>query len=82
MARKEEIAGLIADLIVEATDVDRSAVTPRSRFADFGLDSVEAMALVAQVEERYGVSVDEDELARIATLRELVRAVERLLKAR
>ena len=52
-----------------------------SRFADFGLDSVDVMPLITRLEERYGLTIPEDDLAKIATLRELARYVEKRLKA-
>jgi acyl carrier protein len=81
MTDAAEVMGVITDLIVEVAQVDRAAITPRSRFSDFGLDSVDVMPVITRIEERYGLTIDEADLAKLNTLRELARYVERRLKS-
>lgn len=77
-----DVLSVITDTIVELAQVDRAAVTPGSRFADFGLDSVDVMPLVTRLEERYGLELPDEDLARLGTVHDLARYVERRLKAR
>ncbi|MCA8921239.1 MAG: acyl carrier protein [Planctomycetes bacterium] len=80
MVTASEVVETITALLVEVGEVDPATITPRSQLADLGLDSVEVMEVVSQVEDRYDVTLSEDQLGRVSTVRELARCVERLLK--
>jgi acyl carrier protein len=75
-----EVMEVITDLVVDVAKVDRAAVNPRSRFVDFGLDSVDVMPVITRLEERYGLELPEEDLVKLQTLRELARYIEKKLK--
>lgn len=81
MAEASDVMEVITDLIVEMAQVERAKVTASSRFGDFGLDSVDVFPVINRLEERYGISIPEEDLPRLDTLRALARYVERQLKS-
>ena len=66
----------LCDRIASMTGVDRARVQPASRFIDFGINSVQAMDLVIEVEQRFAVTVDDRDLADLRTLADLAAYVE------
>ncbi len=42
---------------------------------DLGADSADILNLIVAVEDRFGISIDEEDLARLATVDELARLV-------
>lgn len=55
---------------VEVLSVEASAVTPEARFAeDLDADSLDLVELVMALEEEFDVSVDEEELEGVETVK-------------
>ncbi len=64
----------IVDMLVEKLDCDPADITPETRFADLGIDSLDVTELVMNVEEEFGVSLDMD--ASLTTVAQLVEKIE------
>jgi acyl carrier protein len=60
------------DLIAEETQVDRAALNRNAELADLGIASLDVMSILFEVEERFGVHVEDDQLADCRTLGELM----------
>ncbi len=54
-------------------------ITPSHRLSDIGVDSVSALEMAASVEEQLDVRLPDDQLARISSLEELVKLIQRTL---
>lgn len=67
----------ITDAVVRLTGIERERVTPSSRFIDFGIDSARAMEVVVELEEAYGVAIDDDDLAELQSLQDVAEYVAR-----
>jgi acyl carrier protein len=62
---REELRALIAEVI----DVDVAEVTDDAHFAeDLEIDSLTALEVTVQIEQKYGVKVDESEVGKITSL--------------
>ena len=62
---------------VEVLAVDASAVTPEASFADdLDADSLDLVELVMALEEEFDITVEEEELADVATVGDAVTLVE------
>ena len=60
-------------------EADREDVCLDSRIEDLALDSLAMFEIVFELEECFGVELDEQELAAMKTLRDLVESVEKKL---
>lgn len=71
----EKIAALIAD----RTDCAVEDVKPESTFADLGIDSLDSVELLMEMEEELNVSLELEE--KVETVGELVKFIESKLNA-
>lgn len=61
----------LRELTVDILDLRDEQVVPEARFADdLGADSLDLVELVEALEEAFGVRIDDEELADIATVGE------------
>ena len=58
----------LADAIAGALSVRRDRVRPEARLDALIRDSIDAIELVAVLEERFGIEIDPSDLARIETV--------------
>ena len=65
----------IAEIIVEIGELDEpSLLTDEANlFTDLGLDSMQAMEIVLELERQFDIAVDEEELGQIKTLADAVK---------
>ncbi len=76
MKLKEELRELIGE-IAEKDDVPEDVP-----FKDLGIDSMMGVEIVAAIERKYQVKVDDTELAEVTTLRSSLELVQRKLASR
>ena len=65
----------IAELIAERNDCDVSEITAESRFQDLGIDSLDTVELLMNLEDKIGFEVELDE--KVETVGELVAFIEK-----
>lgn len=69
----------IKELIVNYVEVNPEEITLESRFIDdLGLNSYDFMCLLGDVEDTFGISVDEAEIVNIRTVGEAIAYFESL----
>ncbi len=67
----------IKKLIVDTLSCDEEQVTMEaSLMDDLGADSLDAVELGMAIEETFGVSIADEELAKVKTVKDLVECVE------
>ena len=64
----------IAELIADRNDCDISAITPESRFEDLGIDSLDTVEMLMDLEDRIGFEVELDQ--KVETVGELAAFIE------
>ena len=64
----------IAELVAERVEKDVSEITMDSKFQDLGIDSLETVEMVMELEEVLGVELELEE--KVSTIGELVAFVE------
>lgn len=70
-ATENPIYQRLRSLTVDVLDLRDDQVAPEARFADdLGADSLDLVELVEALEEEFGVRIDDEELADIATVGE------------
>ena len=70
-----DIYAMITNLLAEHTGRDASGFTPETTFESLGIDSLETVEMVMELEEELDVELELDE--KVATIGELVAFVEK-----
>lgn len=68
----------IAELIAEHNDCDVSEVTMESTFKDLGIDSLDTVEMLINLEDKIGVEIELDE--KVDTVGDLVKFVEKKME--
>ncbi|MFZ9669340.1 MAG: acyl carrier protein [Solirubrobacterales bacterium] len=77
---RSEVIDLVRSHLAEELDLDPARINEDSRFReDFDADSLDLYELVMELEDRYGISVSEQEAGEIVTVKDAVDFV--LVKA-
>lgn len=77
MAKEATLTQVIA-LLADASALDPKEVKPDGQLRGYGIDSARVIDLVVGIEETFGVTIDERELANLSTVRDLADLIERL----
>jgi acyl carrier protein len=73
---RDEVFDLVRGHLVEELEVDPAAITEQTRFKqDLDADSLDLYELVMELEDNYGISVSEEQAARIETVGDAVAFV-------
>ena len=71
----------IKDIMEEELGKDRNEVTLESDIIkDLGLDSLDIVTLIMAVEDEYGFTADDDEIAALKTVGDVVNYIEKRIK--
>ena len=65
----------IAELIAERNECDVAEITRESKFADLGIDSLDTVEMLMNLEDKIGIEVELEE--KVETVGELVDYIER-----
>lgn len=76
---QDPIATRVIELVAESARVSPEQVTPESTFEELGLDSLNAMAMIADVEDEYGISIANEEALAMRRVGDAVDCTRRLL---
>ncbi len=68
VSAKGAIFTRIAELVSTLTELPLEKITPESTFQKLGLDSLDALALINDLEEEYGVRIPNQEVLKIRTV--------------
>jgi acyl carrier protein len=73
---REEIFALVRDHLAEELEVDPGRIGEQTRFKeDLDADSLDLYELVMELEDRYGITISEQQAARIETVGQAVEFV-------
>ena len=80
MARTEaEIIAGLAEIVEEVTGVEPSEVTPEKSFVDdLDIDSLSMVEIAVQTEDRYGVEIPDEDLAKLRTVQDAVDYIQKI----
>jgi acyl carrier protein len=62
----------LLDIIATEAIVDRATLKRESPLADLGIQSLDVVSVLFEIEERWGVTIDEEDLPRMANLGEVL----------
>ena len=79
--RESEIERKLKGIIVEQLQVDESKVLPNANFKlDLGADDLDVVELVMQVEEAFNLEISDEDMKKLATVKDMVSYVEQHTK--
>lgn len=64
----------IAELIAERTDCDAALIKPESKFSDLGIDSLDTVEVLMELEDRLGKEVELNQ--KVETVQDLINVIE------
>ncbi len=80
MARTEaEIIAGLAEIVEEVTGIEPSEVTAEKSFVDdLDIDSLSMVEIAVQTEDRYGVEIPDEDLAKLRTVQDAVDYIQKI----
>jgi acyl carrier protein len=72
----EDVRAQIMAIVADVADVPLERVTPEAQLAELDIDSLRGLRIVAAVEKRWGIVVNEDAIGRIRSMRDIFALVE------
>ena len=69
---KQEVMAIVADI----AEVEIDEVSPDSQLEDLGIDSLGGLRIVAAVEKKYGLVIEEQAISKIRTMPDIFVLVE------
>ena len=73
----ETCAAAVRREVAEAAGVDPAAVGLDDRFEDLGLDSLDALGMISNLEDEFEVEVPDEDLRELETVRDAVTVLRR-----
>ena len=65
------------ELVADVAELEPHDVTPDARLEDLGIDSLGGLRIVAAVEKKYRIVIDEDSIGKIRTMTDVLNLVRR-----
>lgn len=78
---RTELFGMFQRMAGEIAEKDFANVTEDSKIQELGLDSLNTLELIGEMERELGVQIPDEQLVGIQTVRQLLELVERRLPA-
>ena len=76
MTPRDETRAQLIEIVAEIADVPVEKVSPDAVLADLDIDSLRGLRIVAAVERRWGIVVNEDAIGRIRSMGDIFALVE------
>ncbi len=75
-----EVNQKVKEIIMERLGVSEEKITPEASFInDLGADSLDTVELMMELEEAFGVSIEDEEAEKIQTVKDAVAYLEKKL---
>lgn len=80
MKNREEILGMLSDVMVELFETDPAEITAdASLYDDLDIDSIDAVDMVIRLREITGKKVDPEDFKSVRTVNDVVDAIEKMM---
>ncbi|XP_009629425.1 acyl carrier protein 1, chloroplastic-like [Nicotiana tomentosiformis] len=76
-----ETLDIVQSTIAKQLSIDESTVTPQTKFADLGADSLDTVEIMMALEEKFEVSIGEEGAQNIATVQDAADLIEKVKAA-
>ncbi|HEY8150072.1 MAG TPA: acyl carrier protein [Vicinamibacteria bacterium] len=71
----EELTKIIRKMVTDIAELEESTLSDGQRFAEMGLDSLQALELLVSIERRFGCEIPQDELRHFTDVTSVVQTV-------
>jgi len=78
----DEIFNRVQAVLVKHQQISPEDVTVNSTFDELGIDSLDRINLLFAVEEEFGISIENEDVKNVHSVREICQGVEKVLVAR
>ncbi|KAH7547036.1 acyl carrier protein 1, chloroplastic [Ziziphus jujuba] len=78
---EQETLKTVQTTIAKQLSIDESTVTPTTKFADLGADSLDTVEIMMALEEKFGVSIGEEGAENISTVQDAADLIEKVKAA-
>lgn len=78
---KEEIFTKVANIISSNNHIPKETITLDSTFEDLGMDSLDGLTLINDLENEYNITLTNEEVVEIKTVRQAVDTLSRAINA-
>jgi len=79
----QDLENEVKSIIAEVTEQDINRITPDAKFfEDLGMDSMMALEIMAAMEKKYKITIPEEKLMQMVTLKDTVAIVKDYLGKR
>ena len=78
---QEEVFQKVSEIIANKKGTQPSSITMESSFEELDMDSLDSVELISDLEDHYNVSIPNQELLAIKTVREAVESLEKLINS-
>jgi len=79
---KHEIEQVLKESIARQKMLSAEEITLDSSLEELGITSLDAITLVFDIEDKYGIEVPNEKLKQLRTVKDIVEGVEKLLASR
>nr|GMC91382.1 acyl carrier protein 1, chloroplastic-like [Ipomoea batatas] len=69
----------VRSTIAKQLSIDETTVTPQTKFADLGADSLDTVEIMMALEERFGVSIGEGGAENVATVQDAADLIQNVI---
>jgi len=81
MNQLQDIENEIRKLIAQILEIEPDKITPEARFVeDLGMDSMMALEIVAAIEKKYKITIPEENLTKLGSLKDALELVNQYIK--
>ena len=68
----------IASILAEQFGIEQDEITMDTSFEDLGADSLDVVELIMSLEDSFGITISDDDAAKLSTVGAIVEYLERL----
>ena len=72
---RTDILERVRNAIAEHIEIDSDSITPDSSFESIGMDSLDTISMVGELEDEFDIKIPNEEVLKIASVRDLVETI-------
>jgi acyl carrier protein len=72
----------VLDVIAQTQRIPREKLTLDGRFEEFGMDSMDAVNILFALEDKFDITIPDEEAKKIRNIRDIVDGVQRMVDAK